>query len=134
MLLSELLTINHSISGQLNAAETRILAAAAKLDATIVDLKAQLANVALSAEQEQSVNDVIAAAKGIDDIVPVPPGPVPAVAVPTIIGLNLVDATAALVAAGLVVATIGDTTLVVVSQVPDATTIVDVGSTVTATF
>ena len=68
MKLSELLTINESIKGQLNKAENEILAKTAVLQASIDTLTAQLADAPLTAEQEQSVKDVQAAAQALDDL------------------------------------------------------------------
>ena len=77
MLLSDLLTINQSVVGQLNNAETKILAAMAALNATIVDLTTQLADAPLSQVQADAVNAVVAAAQNLDNIVPDPAEPVP---------------------------------------------------------
>jgi hypothetical protein len=72
MKLSELLTINQSIAGQLSKIETEILAAADRLRAQVADLTAQLADAPLSEAQTNSVNDVVAAVERLDAIVPDP--------------------------------------------------------------
>jgi DNA-binding protein H-NS len=72
MLLSELLTINQSIKGQLSKAEAEIIAKTAALQASIEALTAQLANAELTPEQAQSVTDVQAAAQALDDLNPDP--------------------------------------------------------------
>jgi hypothetical protein len=72
MLLSELLTINQSVKGQLNKVETEIIAKTSELQAAIDALTAQLADVALTPEQAQSVTDVQAAAQALDDLNPDP--------------------------------------------------------------
>jgi hypothetical protein len=76
MLLSELLAVNVSIKNQLNKAEAEIVAKVAELQASVDALTTQLADVALTPEQSQSVTDVQAAAQALDDINPdlvVPP-------------------------------------------------------------
>jgi hypothetical protein len=72
MRLSELLSINVSIAGQLSKIETEILAAADRLRAQVADLTAQLADAPLSEAQTNSVNDVVAAVERLDAIVPDP--------------------------------------------------------------
>ena len=76
MKLSDLLTINQSVSGQLNNAEVKILAAVKNLNDEIATLKQQLSDVDLSDDQAASVNAVVAAAEAIDNIIP-DPVPVP---------------------------------------------------------
>ena len=83
MKLSELLTVNESVKGQLNKAEAEITAKLADLQAAVDNLTAQLADVTLTDAQAQSVADVQAAAQALDDVVPdvvlePAPEPVPA--------------------------------------------------------
>jgi len=75
MKITELLTINQSIKGQLNKAEKEIVAKIAELQTAVDALTAQLADATLTPEQEQSVTDVQAAAQALDDLNPdvVPP-------------------------------------------------------------
>jgi hypothetical protein len=82
VLLSDLLTINTSLAGQLNKVETEVLGKFAELQAAIDNLTAQLADAPLSEAQALAVNDVVAAAQRLDDLnpdsVPEPtPEPVP---------------------------------------------------------
>ena len=70
MKLSELLTINVSLKDQLTKIDLEVLGALAALQATIDNLKAQLADVELTPEQIQSIVDVQAAIQALDDITP----------------------------------------------------------------
>jgi len=70
MLLSELLTINTSLAGQLNKVEVEIVSKFNELQAAIAQLTAQLADTPLSDAQAASVNAVLAAAQRLDAIVP----------------------------------------------------------------
>ena len=70
MLLSDLLTINTSLAGQLNKVEVEIVSKFNELQAAIAQLTAQLADAPLSDAQAASVNAVLAAAQRLDAIVP----------------------------------------------------------------
>jgi len=70
MLLSELLTINQSVAGQLNKVEVEVVAKLNELQAAITQLTAQLADAPLSDAQADAVNAVVAAAQRLDAIVP----------------------------------------------------------------
>jgi hypothetical protein len=70
MLLKDLLTINNSIKDQLTKIDQEIIAKLADLQAAIDQLNQQLADVELTAEQAQSVQDVQDAVQALDDIIP----------------------------------------------------------------
>jgi hypothetical protein len=70
MKLEELLTINNSIKDQLTKIDQEIIAKLADLQAAIDQLNQQLADVELTAEQAQSVQDVQDAVQALDDIIP----------------------------------------------------------------
>jgi hypothetical protein len=70
MKITELLTINTSIVGQLSKVEAEVIARTTALQAAIDDLTAQMANAELTPEQEASVVAVQAAAQKLDDINP----------------------------------------------------------------
>jgi len=70
MLLSDLLTINASIVGQLNKVEVEIVKRLGDLQAAIDTLTQQLANLELTEEQAASFEAVRVAAQALDDIVP----------------------------------------------------------------
>ena len=76
MLLSDLLTINTSVSGQLSKVEAEVTARFAELQAAIDNLTALLADAPLTDAQAASVNDVAAAAQRLDDLNPDAP-PIP---------------------------------------------------------
>jgi hypothetical protein len=75
MLLSELLTKNQSIAGQLNKVEAEIVKRIADLQTAVDTLTQQLGDVALTDEQTASVEALQAAVDQLDNIVPdvVPP-------------------------------------------------------------
>jgi hypothetical protein len=76
MKLSELLTINESLVGQLSHIESEVVDKLAELQTAIDNLTANLADVELTPEQAQSVLDVQVAVQELDDIIPEPiPGP-----------------------------------------------------------
>ena len=134
MKISELLTINESVVGKLNNAESKIVAAIAALQASVIKLTADLADAPLTEAQANSVNDVVAATQKIDDIVPDVVVPPALVVVPDLTGLSFAEASNALTTAGLVIASVGDTASGVISQEPVSGTSVALGSVVTATF
>jgi DNA-binding protein H-NS len=75
MLLSELLTKNESIVGQLNKVEAEIVKRIADLQAAVDTLTQQLGNIELTPEQTASVEALQTAVDSLDNIVPdsVPP-------------------------------------------------------------
>jgi ACT domain-containing protein len=78
MLLSDLLTINQSIAGQLNKVEVEIVSKLADLQAAIDDLTEQLGNLELTDEQTASVEAVQAAVDALDNLTPdIEPTPEP---------------------------------------------------------
>jgi len=70
MKLEELLQINVSMKDQLTKIDVEIVAKLAELKAAIDELTQQLADVELTEEQAQSVNDVQDAVNALDDIIP----------------------------------------------------------------
>ena len=70
MQLSEILTLNQSIAGQLNKVEAEVVNATAVLQAAIADLQAQLANQELPAEVAASFQAVQDAANALDNLNP----------------------------------------------------------------
>jgi hypothetical protein len=76
MKISELLTANQSIKGQLNKAEAEIVGKVAELNAKIDELIAAAGNADLPEEVNQSIAEVQTAAQALDDIV-ADPVPVP---------------------------------------------------------
>ena len=70
MKLSELLTANESLVGQLNKVETEIVGRLDTLQAAIDKLTFDLDDLELTPEQEKSVLDVQEAAQRLDDIIP----------------------------------------------------------------
>jgi hypothetical protein len=76
MKISELLTVNQSIKGQLNKAEAEIVGKVTELNAKIDELVAAAGNADLPEEVNQSIADVQTAAQALDDIV-ADPVPVP---------------------------------------------------------
>ena len=70
MKLSELLTQNESMAGQLSKVETEVLGALDALKATIAQLTADLADAPLTDEQAQSVANVQAGIDKLDALVP----------------------------------------------------------------
>jgi hypothetical protein len=76
MKISELLTVNQSIKGQLNKAEAEIVGKVADLNNKIDVLLNMANNADLPEEVNQSIADVQTAAQALDDIV-ADPVPVP---------------------------------------------------------
>jgi hypothetical protein len=70
MLLSELLTKNESILGQLNKVEVEIVKKITDLQAAVDTLTQQLGDVALTDEQTASVEALQTAVDALDSIVP----------------------------------------------------------------
>ena len=70
MKLSELLTQNESMAGQLSKVETEVLGALDALKATVAQLTADLADAPLTDEQAQSVANVQAGIDKLDALVP----------------------------------------------------------------
>jgi len=70
MKLSELLTQNESMAGQLSKVETEVLGALDALKATVTQLTADLADAPLTDEQAQSVANVQAGIDKLDALVP----------------------------------------------------------------
>jgi len=70
MKLSELLAQNVSIKGTLSAAEAKILAKIANLQAALDKVSAELLDATLTEAQVQSIMDLQAAAAELNDIVP----------------------------------------------------------------
>ena len=70
MRLSELLTQNESMAGQLSKVETEVLGALDTLKATIAQLTVDLADAPLTDEQAQSVANVQAGIDKLDALVP----------------------------------------------------------------
>jgi hypothetical protein len=76
MKINELLTVNQSIKGQLNKAEAEIVGKVTDLQTKIDALVAAAEQADLPAEVVASIEEVQAAAQGLDDIV-ADPVPVP---------------------------------------------------------
>ena len=72
MKISELLTLNTSIKGQLNKAEAEIVGKITELQAKIDALVAAAADADLPAEVAQSITDLQTASQALDDVVPDP--------------------------------------------------------------
>ena len=70
MKLSELLTQNESMAGQLSKVETEVLGALDALKATVTQLQLDLADAPLTDEQAQSVANVQAGIDKLDALVP----------------------------------------------------------------
>jgi hypothetical protein len=70
MLLSELLTKNQSIAGQLNKVETEIVKKIADLQEAIDKLTAQMGDVELTAEQTASIEAIQTAVDALDNLTP----------------------------------------------------------------
>jgi hypothetical protein len=70
MLLSELLTKNQSILGQLNKVEVELVTRLADLQEKVDTLTAQMGNVELTAEQTASIEAVQAAVDALDNLTP----------------------------------------------------------------
>jgi len=70
MKLSELLTQNESMAGQLSKVETEVLGALDALKATVAQLTADLADAPLTDAQAQSVANVQAGIDKLDALVP----------------------------------------------------------------
>jgi len=70
MKLSELLTVNNSLTNQLSKIDIEIVAKLGDLQASVDKLTQQLADVELSDEQSQSVTAVQEAVNALDAIIP----------------------------------------------------------------
>ena len=70
MKLTELVTINQSIKGQLNKAEQEIIAKVADLQEKIDELVANAADADLPQEVVDSITEVQTAAQALDDLNP----------------------------------------------------------------
>jgi SMC interacting uncharacterized protein involved in chromosome segregation len=75
MLLSELLTKNQSIAGQLNKVEVEIVKRISELQEAVDKLTQQLGNLELTEEQTASVEALQVAVDALDSVVPdqIPP-------------------------------------------------------------
>jgi hypothetical protein len=72
MKVSELLTVNQSIKGQLNKAEAEIVGKIVDLQAKVDALVAAAADASLPEEVNQSIADLQTSAQSLDDVVPDP--------------------------------------------------------------
>jgi hypothetical protein len=70
MKLSDLLTQNESMAGQLSKVETEVLGALAEMKATVAQLTVDLADAPLTDAQAQSVANVQAGIDKLDALVP----------------------------------------------------------------
>lgn len=84
MKLSELLSINQSITGQLSKIEVEVNAKIDELTGAVNTLTGQLADVPLTQEQMDSVTAVQAAVNALDALVPDPVVAEPVVAAPPV--------------------------------------------------
>jgi propanediol dehydratase small subunit len=69
MRLSDLLTLNNSLYGQVTKIDAEVTAKLAELQAAIDNLTATLADAPLTDEQASSVDAVVAAVQKLDDII-----------------------------------------------------------------
>ena len=69
MRLSDLLTLNNSLYGQVTKIDAEVTAKLAELQAAIDNLTAILADAPLTGEQAASVDAVVAAVQKLDDII-----------------------------------------------------------------
>jgi hypothetical protein len=79
MKLSDLLTLNNSLYGQVTKIDAEVTAKLAELQAAIDNLTAILVDAPLTDEQTASVDAVVAAVQKLDDIIPdtIPEPPIP---------------------------------------------------------
>jgi len=70
MRLSDLLTLNNSLYGQVTKIDAEVTAKLAELQAAIDNLTATLADAPLTGEQASSVDAVVAAVQKLDGIIP----------------------------------------------------------------